>query len=103
MKIRKNDTVLITAGKDRGKKGKVRFAHPKDGRIIVEHVNMIKKAARATGRTRQAGIIEREASIDASNAMLVCSKCNKPARIGFRFLDDGKKVRYCKSCDEVID
>jgi large subunit ribosomal protein L24 len=103
VKIRKNDTVLITAGKDRGKKGKVRFAHPKDGRIIVEHVNMIKKAARATGRTRQAGIIEREASIDASNAMLVCSKCNKPARIGFRFLDDGKKVRYCKSCDEVID
>jgi large subunit ribosomal protein L24 len=103
VKIRKNDTVLITAGKDRGKKGKVRFAHPKDGRIIVEHVNMIKKAARATGRTRQAGIIEREASIDASNSMLVCSKCNKPARIGFRFLDDGKKVRYCKSCDEVID
>ncbi len=103
MKIRKNDTVLITAGKDRGKKGKVRFAHPEDGRIIVEHVNMIKKAARATGRTRQAGIIEREASIDASNAMLVCSKCNKPARIGFRFLGDGKKVRFCKSCDEVID
>ena len=103
MKIRKNDTVLITAGKDSGKKGKVRFAHPKEGRIIVDHVNMIKKAARATGRTRQAGIIEREASVDASNAMLVCAKCNKPTRIGFRFLDDGKKVRFCKSCDEVID
>ena len=103
MKIRKNDTVLIIAGKDRGKKGKVRFAHPRDGKVIVEHINMIKKAARATGRTRQAGIIEREAPIDVSSAMLLCAKCNKPARIGFRFLEDGKKVRFCKSCGEVID
>ena len=103
MKIRKDDTVLIIAGKDRGKKGKVRYAHPKDGRLLVEGINMIKKAARATGRTRQAGIIEREASINVSNAMLLCNKCNKPARLGFRFLEDGKKVRCCKSCGEVID
>ncbi len=103
MKIRKDDTVLIIAGKDRGKKGKVRYAHPKDGRLLVEGINMIKKAARATGRTRQAGIIEREASIHISNAMLLCNKCNKPARLGLRFLEDGKKVRYCKSCGEVID
>ncbi|MEE8204660.1 MAG: 50S ribosomal protein L24 [Dehalococcoidales bacterium] len=103
MKIRKDDTVLIIAGKDRGKKGKVRFARPRDGRLLVEGINMIKKAARATGRTRQAGIIEREASIHISNAMLLCNKCNKPARLGLRFLEDGKKVRYCKSCGEVID
>ena len=103
MKIRKDDTVLIIAGKDRGKKGKVRYAHPKDGRLLVEGINMIKKAARATGRTRQAGIIEREASIHSSNAMLLCNKCNKPVRLGLRFLEDGKKVRCCKSCGEVID
>ena len=103
MKIRKDDTVLIIAGKDRGKKGKVRFAHPRDGRLLVEGINMIKKAARATGRTRQAGIIEREASIHISNTMLLCNKCNKPAHLGLRFLEDGKKVRYCKSCGEVID
>ena len=103
MKIRKDDTVLIIVGKDRGKKGKVRFAHPRDGRLLVEGINMIKKAARATGRTRQAGIIEQEASINVSNAMLLCNKCDKPARLGFRFLEDGKKVRYCKSCGEVID
>lgn len=103
MKIRKNDTVLVIAGKDRGKKGKVRFAHPKDEQVMVEGANMIKKAARATGRTRQAGIIEREAPLHISKVMLLCNKCNKPTRTGFRFLEDGKKVRYCKSCNEVID
>jgi large subunit ribosomal protein L24 len=103
IKIKKDDIVLVIAGKDRGKKGKVRFVHPKDGQLLVEHVNMTKKAARATGRTRQAGIIEREAPINASNTMLLCAKCDKPARIGFKFLEDDKKVRFCKSCNEVID
>ncbi len=103
MKIRKNDTVLVITGKDRGKKGKVRFAYPKDERVVVESVNFIKRHARATGQARQAGIIEREASIHISNLMLVCNKCNRPTRIGFRFLEDGKKVRLCKSCHEVID
>jgi large subunit ribosomal protein L24 len=103
MEIRKNDIVLVIAGKDKGKKGKVRFAYPRDERLIVEGVNFIKRHARATGQVRQAGIIEREAPIHISNVMFLCSKCNHPVRIGFRFLEDGKKVRYCKSCKEVID
>lgn len=103
MKIRKNDNVLVIAGKDKGKKGKVRFAYPKENRLIVEGVNFIKKHARASGQVAQAGIIEREAGIDASNVMLVCSKCNRPTRVASRFLGDGKKVRYCRLCNEVID
>jgi len=103
MKIRKNDTVLVIAGKDQGKTGKVRFAYPKKERLLVEGINFIKRHTRATGRVRQAGIIEREAVIHVSNVMLLCDKCNHPARIGFRFLEDGKKVRFCRSCGEVID
>jgi len=103
MNIRKNDMVLVIAGKDRGKKGKVRFAYPKTERIMVEGINFIKKHSKARGAVRQAGIIEQEALIPVSNVMLLCSKCNKPARVGFRFLSDGRKVRFCRACDEVID
>ncbi len=103
MKIRKDDTVVVIAGKDRGKKGKVRFAYPKDERLLVEGINFIKKHTRATGQVKQAGIIEQEAPIHMSNVMLLCGKCNHPARVGFRFLKDGKKVRSCGSCGEVVD
>jgi large subunit ribosomal protein L24 len=103
MKIRKNDTVLVIAGKDRGKKGKVRFAYPKDERVLVEGINLIKRHTRATGTVRQAGIIEREAPIHVSSVMLLCNKCNHPTRIGSRFLQDGRKVRICRACGEVID
>lgn len=103
MKIRKNDNVLVIAGKNRGKTGKVRFAYPKEQRILVEGVNMIKRHMRARGTVRQAGIIEREAPIPVSNVMLLCSKCNHPTRIGFRFLEDGRKVRVCRACGEVVD
>ena len=103
MKIRKNDTVVIIAGKDRGKKGKVRHALPDEDKVIVEGLNMIKRHSRARGAARQAGIIELEAPIHVSNVMLVCGKCGKPTRVSFHFLDDGKKVRICNSCREVID
>ena len=103
MKIRKNDTVLVIAGKDKGKKGKVRFAYPKEGRIIVEGINFIKKHSRARGQVRQAGVITLEAPIQASNVMLLCQKCNQPTHVGFTFLEDGRKVRICRSCKEVID
>jgi large subunit ribosomal protein L24 len=103
MKIQKNDNVLIIAGKDRGKKGKVRKAmHDKD-KVIVEGFNMIKRHSKTKGITRQAGIIELEAPIHISNVMVICNKCNKPARIGYRSLEDGKKARYCHSCSEIID
>ena len=103
MKIRKNDTVIIIAGKDRGKKGKVRRAFPNEDRLVVEGLNMIKRHSRARGAARQAGIIELEAPIHVSNLMLLCDKCGKPTRVGFRFLADGKRVRICNSCREVID
>ncbi len=103
MKIRKDDTVLVIAGKDRGKKGKVRFAYPRKERVMVEGINFIKRHTRAIRQVRQAGIIEREAPVHVSNVMLLCSKCNHPTRIGVRFLEDGKKVRICRVCHEVID
>ena len=103
MKIRKNDTVLVIAGKDKGKTGKVRFAYPKKEHLLVEGINFIKRHTRATGQVRQAGIIEREEPLHISDVLLVCSKCNRPTRIGARFLDDGKKVRVCHHCKEVID
>jgi len=103
MKIRKNDTVLVIAGKDRGKKGKVRFAYPKEQKLLVEGINFIKKHSKARGQARQAGIIDLEAPIHVSDVMLFCDKCNHPTRIGFRLLEDGRKVRICQSCREVID
>ena len=103
MKIRKNDTVLVTAGKDRGKRGKVRFAYPKKNVVLVEGINFIKKHSRAQGRVRQAGIIDLEAPINVSNVMLLCEKCNHPTRVGFTALEDGRKVRVCRQCKEVID
>jgi large subunit ribosomal protein L24 len=103
MKIRKGDTVVIIAGKDRGKRGKVRRAWPDEERVIVDGLNMIKRHSRARRAARQAGIIELEAPIHVANVMLVCEKCGKPTRVSFRFLDDGKKVRICNSCQEMID
>ena len=103
MIIRKNDTVMVISGKDKGKKGKVRIAHPKDETLIVEGINFIKRHTKATRQARQAGVIELEAPVHISKVMLMCDKCSRPARIGFRFLEDGKKVRFCRACDEVID
>ena len=103
MKIRKNDTVLIIVGKDKGKKGKVRFAFPKDEHVVVEGVNFIKRHSRARGAVKQAGIIQLEAPMHVSNVQLVCNKCDRPTRIGSEILPDGRKVRVCRSCQEVID
>lgn len=103
MKIRKDDTVVIITGKDRGKRGKVRRALPREDKVIVEGLNMIKRHSRARRAVRQAGIIELEAPIHISNVMLVCDKCGQPTRVNLRLLEDGKKVRICNSCQEVID
>ncbi len=103
MKVKKNDNVLVVRGKDRGKTGKVRFAYPKKDRVLVDGVNMIKRHARPSGQARQAGIIEREATVPVSNLMLICDKCNHPVRAGYRTLEDGRKVRVCRACGEVID
>jgi large subunit ribosomal protein L24 len=103
MKIKKDDTVLVIAGKNKGKKGKVRFAYPEKDMVMIEGVNMIKKHAKAKPQVKQAGIIEREAPISVSDVMLVCSKCNKPARVGYKILQDGRKARVCRACGEVVE
>jgi len=103
MKIRKDDSVIIIAGKDSGKKGKVRRVLPREDRLIVEGLNMVKRHSRARRAVRQAGIVEMEAPVHVSNVMLVCGKCGRPTRVGARFLTDGKRVRVCSSCREVID
>lgn len=103
MKIHKNDQVLVISGKDKGKKGRVRYAFPDEEQLIVEGINMIKRHTKARAMARQAGIIEREAPLYVSKVMLICSKCNHPTRVGFRFLEEGRKVRVCSSCHEVID
>jgi large subunit ribosomal protein L24 len=103
MKIKKDDTVLVVTGKDKGKKGKVRFVFPKKNRVMVEGINMLKKHAKAKPQVKQAGIIEREGPISAASVMLVCGKCNKPARVGYRMLQDGRKARYCRACGEVVE
>ena len=103
MKLRKNDIVVVLSGKDEGKKGKVRRAFPAENKITVEGVNMIKRHSRARRAVRQAGIIELEAPINASKVMLVCNKCGKPTRVGSHLLEDGKKLRLCLRCKEVID
>ena len=102
-KIRKNDEVQVLLGRDRGKKGKVLNTIPKKDRLIVEGINMIKRHMKPTGTMRQAGIIEKEAPIHGSDVMIICKKCNHPTRVGFRFLDNGSKVRICKKCHEVMD
>ena len=103
MRIRRGDTVLVISGRDQGKKGKVRRALPDKGRVLVDGVNMIKRHMRAQAGVRQTGIVERETPIRVSNVMLVCNRCDKPTRVGFRLLEEGKKVRICRSCHEVIE
>jgi large subunit ribosomal protein L24 len=103
VKIRKNDNVLVISGKDRGKTGKVRFVYPREKTAIVEGINFQKKASRAKGAVKQAGIIEREAALNLSNLMVVCKKCNKPVRVSSQTLEDGRKVRVCRICHEVIE
>lgn len=103
MKIRKNDNVLVITGRNRGKQGKVRFAFPDKNNLIIEGINLVKRHTKPAGQGRPGGIIDREAPISAASVMLLCNKCNHPARIGYRFLNDGRKVRFCRVCQEVID
>jgi len=100
--IRKNDTVMVTAGKNKGKTGKVLRINRKTDRVIVEKVNMIKRHVKPSQKTK-GGIMERESPIHVSNVMLYCGKCAKPVRVGTKVLEDGKKARYCKRCDDVLD
>ncbi len=103
MKVRKGDQVLVSSGKDRGKKGKIVSSSPRDNKIVVEGVNVVKKHARPTQKVTQGGIREMESPIYASKVKLICPSCQKPTRISHRVLSGGKKVRACKKCTEAID
>jgi len=102
-RIKKNDTVMVIAGKEKGKSGKVMRVIPKKDRAIVEKLNLVKRHLKPSQQSRQGGILEKESPIQMSNLMLICAKCTDPTRVGFRILEDNRKVRYCKKCNEVID
>ena len=102
--IRKNDTVIIMSGRDRGKRGRVLRVVPEKNRLLVEGVNIIKRHTRPNPqRTSKGGLVEREAALHASNVQLVCPECGKMTRIGHRTLNDGRKVRICRKCEGVVD
>jgi large subunit ribosomal protein L24 len=101
-RVRKDDTVLVITGASRGRAGKVLRVLPREDRVVVEGVNVIKRHTKARGITRPAGIVEREAPIHLSDVMLVCPNCDKAARVGFKVGQDGDKVRLCKQCGETI-
>jgi len=101
--IKKNDTVMVIAGKEKGKTGKVLRVLPKKDRAVVEKVNFIKRHMRPGAHSRQGGIVEKENPINISNLMVVCGKCTDPTRVGRKVLEDGSRVRYCKKCDEILE
>ena len=102
MSIRKDDTVIVLSGKDKGKKGKVLTVMPKDGKVIVEKVNVVYRHQKPRKQGEEGGIIKREAPIYACKVMRVCPKCDKPTRPAHKTLADGKKVRVCKKCGAEI-
>jgi large subunit ribosomal protein L24 len=105
MHIKKNDDVVMIAGKDRGKKGKVLAAFPKSDTVLVEQINVMKhhKKRRGYRQLQQTGIMELEVPVHISNVMLVCPRCNRQARISEKKLESGFRVRVCRKCKEVVD
>ena len=102
--IRKNDNVVVTTGRDSGKKGRVLKVIPGKNRVIVEGVNVIKRHTKPNPQKQiKGGVVEREASIHASNVQLVCPECGKQTRVGRKILGDGRKVRICRKCEGVVD
>ncbi len=101
--LKKNDLVEVIAGKEKGKTGKVLKVLIKKDRVVVEKINFIKRHSRPSGRTKQGGIVEKEAPIHISNVLLICPKCNQGVRLGKKILEDGKKALVCKKCGELIE
>jgi large subunit ribosomal protein L24 len=102
--LRKNDNVVVIAGRDRGKRGRVLRVIPDKGRVVVEGVNFIKRHTRPNPQKNvKGGIVEREAPLAAANVQIVCPECSSPTRIGKKVLDDGRRVRMCRKCKGVVD
>ena len=102
MRIHKNDQVMVTTGKDRGKKGRVMKVYASEGRILIEKINYAKVAVRKSQANPQGGVVQMEKTISISNVKLVCPRCSKPTRVGYSVLADGTKQRLCKLCNELL-
>jgi large subunit ribosomal protein L24 len=101
--VKKDDVVIVITGKDKGKKGRIIAAYPRENRVLVEGVNFVKRHSKPSQQNPQGGIIEKEAPIHVSNVMLIDPKTNKPTRVGYKVLENGKKVRIAKKSGEVIE
>lgn len=101
--IKKNDKVMVVSGKEKGKVGKILKVLPEKNRVIVEKVNYIKRHTRPGGKVSKGGIIEKEAPLHVSNVMLICGKCTDPVRVGYQRPTDGKAIRVCRKCGEVLE
>lgn len=102
-KIKKNDQVMVVSGKEKGKTGRVVRVIGDKAKVIVEKLNIVKRHTKPSVKVKQGGIIEKESPIAISNVMLICEKCKGPVRVGKKILEDGKRVRYCKKCGEILD
>jgi large subunit ribosomal protein L24 len=103
MHIKKGDMVIVTAGREKGKSGKVLKINAEKNTVIIEKLNFVKRHTRPNQQAPQGGIVEREAALNASNVSLLCAKCNVPVRARRKVLEDNKKVRACHKCGEVFD
>jgi large subunit ribosomal protein L24 len=101
--VKKGDNVYILSGKDRGKKGKVLSVLPSKRMVVVEGINIVTQHVKPRSQFQQGGLVTKEAPIYADKVMLVCNKCDKPTKVGKKYLEDGSKARVCKKCGEIID
>jgi large subunit ribosomal protein L24 len=103
LKLKKDDIVEVIAGREKGKKGKILALFPNDGKLTVEKLNMLKRHTKPSAQNKQGGIVEKEGALAISNVLLVCDKCGKGVRVKRKKLEDGKRVRVCAKCGEVMD
>jgi len=103
LNIKKNDLVMVTEGKEKGKSGRVLKVLPEKEKVIIEKINFIKRHTRPHGQQRRGGILEKEAPLHISNVMVLCEKCKKPVRIRHRIVEGNKKARVCQKCGESVD
>ena len=103
LKLKKDDIVEVIAGREKGKKGKILVLFPNEGKLTVEKLNMLKRHTKPSAQNKQGGIVEKEGRLAISNVLLVCDKCGKGVRVKRKKLEDGKRVRICVKCGEVMD
>jgi len=101
-RVKKNDMVMVIAGRDRGKTGKVMRVDRATGRVVIERLNIVKRHSKPRGAQSPGGIVEKEASIAISNVMIMCDRCNAPVRVGMKIAENGEKMRVCRRCGDQL-